>query len=72
VNYNNKQALQLATVQGYAKAVNTLFKLQFFSPPADLLDPTNMTAILINNLLKEEDIARQHSLLSNSIFDKLR
>jgi hypothetical protein len=28
VNYNNKQALCSATVQGYAKAVNILFKLE--------------------------------------------
>jgi hypothetical protein len=31
-----------------------------------------MTAILVNNLLKEEDIARQRSTLDNSIFAKLR
>jgi hypothetical protein len=71
VNCNNKQALCLATVQGYAKAVNTLFKLQNFAPPADLLDPNNMTGILVNNLLKEEDIARQHSPLNNSIYAEL-
>jgi hypothetical protein len=50
VNYNNKQPLCLATVHGYAKAVNTLFKLRKFAPPADLMDPNNMAAILINNL----------------------
>jgi hypothetical protein len=31
-----------------------------------------MTAILVNNLLKEEDIAGQHSLLDNSIFADLQ
>jgi hypothetical protein len=31
-----------------------------------------MTVILVNNLLKEEDIARQHSPLDNSIFAELR
>jgi hypothetical protein len=31
-----------------------------------------MTAILVNNLLKEEDIVRQPSLLNNSIFAKLQ
>ncbi len=30
-----------------------------------------MTAILVNNLLKEEDIARQHIPLDNSIFAEL-
>ncbi len=69
VNYNNKQVLCLATVQGYDEAVNTLFRCQKF---ADLTDPNNMTAILLNNLLKEEDIARQCSPLNNSIFAKLQ
>jgi hypothetical protein len=66
VNYNNKQALQFATVQGYAKAVNTLFKLRGFAPPADLSDPSNMTSILINNMLRKEDIACQRAPLDCS------
>jgi hypothetical protein len=71
VNYNNKQVLWSATVQGYAKAVNNLFKLRSFSPPVNLSDPNNMTAILLNNMLWEEDIARQHALLDNKIFARL-
>ncbi len=58
VNYNNKQVLCSATVGGYAKAVNNLFKLRSFSPPADLSDTNNMMAILLNNMLWEEDITR--------------
>jgi hypothetical protein len=72
VNYNNKQVLCSATVQGYAKVVDNHFKLRSFSPPADLFDPNNMTAILLNNMLQEEDIARQRPLLNNEIFTKLR
>jgi hypothetical protein len=72
VNYNNKQVLCLAMVQGYAEAVNMLFKLREFDPPADLTDQNNMTVILINNILKEEDIARQLSPLDSSIFAELR
>jgi hypothetical protein len=68
VNYNNKQALQSATVRGYAEAVNFLFKLCGFAPPADLSDSNNMTAILINNMLRKEDIARQRAPLDNEIF----
>ncbi len=71
INYNNKQTLCLEMVQSYAKAANTLFKLQKFAPPADWIDQNNMTAILVNNLLKEEDIARQWSSLNNSIFAEL-
>jgi hypothetical protein len=72
VNYNNKQVLWSAMVQGYAKAVINLFKLRSFSPPANLSDPNNMTAILLNNMLREEDIVRQRALLDNKIFAGLR
>jgi hypothetical protein len=72
VNYNNKQVLCFARVRGYTEAVNNLFKLRSFSPPADLSDPNNMTAILLNNMLGGEDIARQCALLDNKIFTKLR
>ncbi len=34
-------------------------------------DPNNMAGILINNLVKEEDIARQRSPLDSNIFTKL-
>jgi hypothetical protein len=71
VNYNNKQVLCSAMVRGYAEAVNNLFKLRSFSPPADLSDPNYMTAILLNNMLQEEDIARQRAPLNNEIFAKL-
>ncbi len=53
-------------------AVNTLFKLCGFAPPVDLSDPNNMTSILINNMLREEYIARQHAPLDNKIFAELR
>jgi hypothetical protein len=72
VNYNNKQVLCSATVQGYAKAVNNLFKLKSFSPQVDLSDPNKMMAILLNNMLWEEDITRQRAPLDNKIFAKLR
>jgi hypothetical protein len=72
VNYNNKQVLCSAMVRGYAKVVNNLFKLRSFSPPADFSDPNNMTAILLNNMLWEEDIVRQRAPLDNEIFAKLR
>jgi hypothetical protein len=73
INYNNKQVLWSATVQGgYAKAVNSLFKLRTFSPPANLSDPNNMTAIILNNMLWEEDIARQCAPPNKKIFAELR
>jgi hypothetical protein len=71
-NNNNKKVLCSAMVQGYAKAVNNLFKLRSFSPPANLSDLNNMMAILLNNMLQEEDIARQHAPLDNNFFAELR
>jgi hypothetical protein len=53
-------------------AVNTLFKLRGFAPPANLSDPSNMTSILINNMLRKEDIPRQRAPLDNKIFAQLR
>ena len=37
--------------------------------PIILSDPNNMAGILINNLIKEEDIARQRSLLDSKIYN---
>jgi hypothetical protein len=71
INYNNKQVLWSAAVRGYAKAVNNLFKLRSFSPPTNLSDPNNMTVIILNSMLWEEDIARQHAPLDNKIFAEL-
>ena len=39
--------------------------------PVDTSDPNNMAGILINNLVKEGDIARQRSPLDSNIFAKL-
>ncbi len=39
--------------------------------PVNTTDPNNMAGILINNLVKEEDIARQRSPLDSIIFAQL-
>ena len=39
--------------------------------PIVLSDPNNMAGILINNLIKEEDIARQHSPLDSNIYAEM-
>ena len=72
VNYNNIPNIRSATVRGYADAVNTLFRLCYLPIPADLLDPNNMMTILINNMMREEQIARQRAPLDNEIFAELR
>jgi hypothetical protein len=40
-------------------------------PPINVADPNNISGILINNLVKEEDIARQRSPLNSAIFAEL-
>jgi hypothetical protein len=40
--------------------------------PADLSDPNNMSAILINYMLREEQVVRQRAPLDNEIFVELR
>ncbi len=57
VNFRNKDFLRLATVRGYATSINLLFRLRSMEAPVNTSDPNNMVGILINNLVKEEDIA---------------
>ncbi len=40
-------------------------------PPINVANPNNISGILINNLVKEEDITRQRSPLDSAIFAKL-
>ncbi len=72
VNFKNKDYLRLATVvRGYATSINLLFRLRGMKVPVDTSDPNNMAGILINNLVKEEDIMRQRSPLDSNIFAEL-
>ena len=72
VNINNIKSIRPATVRGYAESVDTLFRLRNMPAPADLSDPNNMSAMLINNMLREEQIARQRAPLDNDIFAEIR
>jgi hypothetical protein len=71
INFRNKELLRLDMVRGYATSINALFKLQDMKPPVNVANPKNISGILINNLVKEEDIARQRSLLDSDIFTEL-
>ncbi len=62
----------MSTLCGYATAVNTLFELWDFKQPTNLSNPTNMAGIIINNLIKEETVASQHSHLDIAIFAELQ
>ncbi len=72
VNYYNRDNLGLMTLLGYAKAINMLFTLRTFKSPVDLNDKNNMMGILINNLIKEENIATQRSPLDYAIFAQIQ
>ena len=54
------------------KAINTLFTLRTFKPPVDLNDENNIAGTLINNLIKEENIATHRSPLDNAIFAQIQ
>ncbi len=71
INLKNKDFLRSDTVRGYATSINELFKLQDMKPPVIVADPQNISGILINNLVKEEDITRQHGPLDSYIFTEL-
>ena len=71
VNFRNKDFLRLDTVRGYATSINVLFKLQDMKLPVNVTDPNNISSILINNLVEEEDIPRQRSPLDSDIFNEL-
>ena len=72
VNYYNRDNLQSMTLLGYAKAINTRFTLRTFKPPVDLNNKNNMAGTLINNLIKEENIATQRSPLDYAIFAQIQ
>ena len=71
VNYHNKLVLRSVTCEGYAKAVNFLFKLRDYPPPVDLTSVTGCTRTIIHNLEREETIASQRSPLDDKIHAEL-
>ncbi len=71
INFRNKDFLRSDTVRGYATSINALFKLRDIKPPVNVANPNNISGILINNFVKEEDIARQRSPLDSDIFTEL-
>ncbi len=52
------------TVKGYVESINTLFKLRGFTIPIDLSDKQNMCTRLIDEIEREETIAKQRSPLT--------
>jgi hypothetical protein len=71
VNFHNRPAVCSVTILGYVDAVNVLFKLWGFVRPAQLSEAGNPSAILIDNLPKEEEVASQRLPLDNAVFAQL-
>jgi hypothetical protein len=68
----NKNNLRSATLRGYAIAVNTLFELRNYRPLINFYDKNNMAWVIIDNIIKEENIAKQRALLNSTIFAKIQ
>jgi hypothetical protein len=67
VNYLNKSSVRSATCKGYALDAARLFTLRGYPSPVDFSDPRCWTRIIVKNLEREEDIARQRKPLDASI-----
>ena len=58
-NIRNKNVMRASTVKEYAQEINELHALRKLPEPIVLKDKKNTITQLINNLQKEEDVARQ-------------
>ena len=70
-NYMDKSGLRSATCKGYAQDVSKLFTLRGFPSPTDFSDKSNWTSILVHNLEREENIAKQRKPLDSKIFAEI-
>ncbi len=62
----------MSTLRGYTTAIDTLFQPWGLKQPTDLSNPSNIAGIIINNLIKEETVASQHSPLDSTVFAELQ
>ena len=60
-----------ATVRGYVKSINTLFKLRNVDPPPNLSDRKNVCTKITVAREKEECIAQQRSPITRKIYSAL-
>jgi hypothetical protein len=67
----NKESVRSATCRGYAVDAAKLFTLRGFPSPVDFQDETNWTRILVHNLEREEDIAKQRRPLNALILAEM-
>ena len=67
INYLNKESVRSATCKGYALDAVKLFTLRGFPSPVNFSDDSNWSRILVHNLEREENIAKQRLPLNNEI-----
>ena len=67
VNYLNKSPVRSAMCKGYALGAARLFTRRGYPSPVNFSDPRCWTRIIVNNLEREEDIAKQRKPLNASI-----
>jgi hypothetical protein len=72
INHYNKNNLQSTMLRGYTTAVNMLFKFRKYRPLINFNDEHNMAGVIINNIIKEENIAKQRAPLDSTIFAKIQ
>jgi hypothetical protein len=72
IDYYNKNSLLFAMLHGYAATVNTLFELRKYRPPINFNDKNNMAGVIINNILKEVNIAKKRTPLDSTIVAKIQ
>jgi hypothetical protein len=72
IDYYNKNNLQSAMLCLYAAAINTLFKFRKYRLLIDFNDKNNMAGVIINNIVKEENIGKQCAPLNSTIFAKIQ
>jgi hypothetical protein len=72
INYYSKNNLRSAMLRGYATAVNRLFELRKYRPPINFNGKNNMAGVIIHNIVKEENIAKQRAPLDSTIFTKIQ
>lgn len=71
VNCNNKAVIRSATLKGYAKEINEQHRLRNLPPPFNLRDKKQPITIIIDNLSKEENIARRRKPLTKQMAARL-
>ncbi len=72
VNFNAMQNVRSKTVRGYVLAAAELFTLRNFRSPVSFDNKQNWVNIIVSNLEREEDIAKQRSPITKEMFAELK